>query len=263
MGKKEAIGAECIGGKNSMVDDPFSPHFNLFVLYPNGQHDTAANRSMYLPHSRCDSPVAMQMYKPVGELLGDRRHLKDMDAMFMQIIDGIRNCESDGISHQEEFERASQNEGLDSRVTAFDCTEKEVEFIANGKEFSVTFESRQECCALEEQYLLREATVQISATARGIRMCVSSTRGHAISLEKMELLTCGSPRIDIAMWRQHTRYEGFTESNDTVQLFWKALEQFLDEQRSDFVRFAWGRSRLPPGKLLRHATLIFRCSRQS
>lgn len=52
-----------------MVDDFFSPHFNLFVLCLNDQHDTGANRVMYLPNSRCDSPVAMQMYKPVDELL--------------------------------------------------------------------------------------------------------------------------------------------------------------------------------------------------
>lgn len=261
-------------GTNSMVDDLFSPHFNLFVLCPNGQHDTGANRSMYLPNSKCDSPVAMQMYEFVGKLLGislrtrgdfpfafpslvwkqligqrlDRSDLEDTDAMFMQMLDGIRNCESDGISDQEEFERAFQNEGLDLRFTAFDCTGKEVELIANGKEISVTFANRQEYCALAEQYRLREATVQISAIARGFE-CVFPRRVLTLlTWKEMELLTCGSPKIDIALWRQHTRYEGFTESDDTVQLFWEALEQFSDEQRSDFVRFAWGRSRLPRGK---------------
>ena len=79
-------------------------------------------------------------------------------------------------------------------------------------------------------------------------MCVPRRVLTLLTWKEMELLTCGSPKIDIALWRQHTRYEGFTESDDTVQLFWKALEQFSDEQRSDFVRFAWGRSRLPRGK---------------
>lgn len=33
-----------------------------------------------------------------------------------------------------------------------------------------------------------------------------------------------------------------------MQLFWKVLSSFSDKQRTDFVRFAWGRSRLPRGR---------------
>lgn len=32
----------------------------------------------------------------------------------------------------------------------------------------------------------------------------------------------------------------------TVQLFWKVLASLSQEEQSGFVRFAWGRSRLPP-----------------
>ena len=33
-----------------------------------------------------------------------------------------------------------------------------------------------------------------------------------------------------------------------TNLFWKVLEEFSNEQRSRFIEFAWGRSRLPrPG----------------
>nr|CCA25867.1 HECT E3 ubiquitin ligase putative [Albugo laibachii Nc14] len=261
-------------GTNSMVDDLFSAHFNLFVLCPNGQHDTGANRSMYLPNSKCDSPVAMQMFEFVGKLMGislrtrgdfpfafpslvwkqligqrlDRIDLEDTDAMFVQMLDGIRNCELDGISHQEEFERAFHDQGLDLRYTAFDCTGKEVELVANGRKILVTFANRQEYCALAEQYRLREATAQISAMARGFESVFPRRVLTLLTWREMELLTCGSPKIDITLWRQHTRYEGYSESDETIQLFWGALEQFSDEQRSDFVRFAWGRSRLPRGK---------------
>ena len=32
----------------------------------------------------------------------------------------------------------------------------------------------------------------------------------------------------------------------TIQLFWKVLASLSQEEQSGFVRFAWGRSRLPP-----------------
>lgn len=53
-----------------MVDDLFSSHFNLFILCPNGQHDIGTNRSMYVPNPKCTSPIAIQMYEFVGQLLG-------------------------------------------------------------------------------------------------------------------------------------------------------------------------------------------------
>ncbi|RHY52805.1 hypothetical protein DYB30_010572, partial [Aphanomyces astaci] len=56
-------------GTNSMVDDLFSTHFNLFLLCPNGQHNTGLNRGMYVPNSKCTSPVAIQMFEFVGKLL--------------------------------------------------------------------------------------------------------------------------------------------------------------------------------------------------
>jgi hypothetical protein len=40
-----------------------------------------------------------------------------------------------------------------------------------------------------------------------------------------------------------TRY---MEDDVTVQLFWKVLASLSHEEQSGFVRFAWGRSRLPP-----------------
>ncbi|TYZ68588.1 hypothetical protein PybrP1_010076 [[Pythium] brassicae (nom. inval.)] len=211
-------------GANSMVDDLFSAHFSLFVLCPNGQHDTGGNRAMYLPNPKCTSPVAVQMFEFVGKLLGislrtrgdfpfafpslvwkqllgqplAASDLEGTDAMFVQMLDGIRRCERDGIRTDAEFDAAFA--GLDLRFTVFDCNGHEAELVDGGR------------------------------------------------AQRMEILTCGSPKIDLTLWKQHTRYDGYSEGDETVRLFWDAMAAFSDEQRSDFVRFAWGRSRLPRGK---------------
>ncbi|GLE01131.1 hypothetical protein PINS_up009961 [Pythium insidiosum] len=255
-----------------MVDDLFSAHFNLFVLCPNGQHDTGTNRGMYLPNPKCTSPVAIQMYEFVGKLLGislrthgdfpfafpslvwkqligqalDRADLEGTDAMFVQMLDGIQNCERDGIYTDAEFEAAF--DGLDLRFTAFDCNGVEVELVDGGKSKRVTFESRLEFCRLAEQYRLREGSEQIAAMIRGLATIFPLRVLSLLTWQEMEMLTCGSPKIDIALWKQHTRYDGYSEHDETVKLFWEAMASFTDEQRSDFVRFAWGRSRLPRGK---------------
>lgn len=259
-------------GANSMVDDLFSAHFSLFVLCPNGQHDTGTNRGMYLPNPKCTSPVAIQMYEFVGKLLGislrtrgdfpfafpslvwkqlvrqplDASDLEGTDAMFVQMLDGIRNCERDGILTDDEFDAAFA--GLDLRFTAFDCNGQEAELVAGGRARRVTFPNRLEFCRLAEHFRLYEGALQVAAMARGLATVFPLRALTLLTWQEMEILTCGSPKIDLALWQQHTRYDGYSESDETVALFWAAMASFSDEQRSDFVRFAWGRSRLPRGK---------------
>ncbi|KAG7382286.1 regulator of chromosome condensation [Phytophthora pseudosyringae] len=259
-------------GATSMVDDLFSPHFSLFVLCPNGQHDTGNNRGMYLPNPKCTSPVAMQMFAFVGQLLGislrthgdfpfmlpslvwkqllgqslTRADLEGTDAMFIQMLDGIANCENDGISTEEEFAIAFA--GLELRFTASSCTGEEIELVPGGRHLTVEFHNRSEYCRLAERARLEECSVQVAAMARGFATLFPRRVLTLLTWQELEILACGSPKIDLDLWQRHTRYDGYAEDDPTVLLFWEALAEFSDEQRADFVRFAWGRSRLPRGK---------------
>jgi len=39
--------------------------------------------------------------------------------------------------------------------------------------------------------------------------------------------------------------KGCSESDAVVEFFWKALTEYTPEERSMYLRFVWGRSRLP------------------
>ncbi|KAI9916240.1 hypothetical protein PsorP6_016910 [Peronosclerospora sorghi] len=259
-------------GATSMVDDLFSAHFNLFILCPNGQHDTGNNRGMYVPNPKCTSPVAMNMFAFAGQLLGislrthgdfpfmfpslvwkqllgqtpSRADLEDTDAMFTQMLDGIANCEKDGISTEAEF--ATAFAGLELRFTASSCTGEEMELVPNGRHMTVEFQNRLEYCRLAELARLEECRAQIEAMAQGFATLFPRRVLTLLTWQELEILACGSPKIDLELWQRHTRYDGYTEDDPTVLLFWEALAEFSDAQRADFVRFAWGRSRLPRGK---------------
>ena len=45
--------------------------------------------------------------------------------------------------------------------------------------------------------------------------------------------------------KKHTVYIGWSESHPVVQRFWRVMAQLSNKDRSQFLRFAWGRSRLP------------------
>ncbi|OQR82728.1 HECT E3 ubiquitin ligase [Achlya hypogyna] len=254
-------------GTNSMVDDLFGAHFSLFLLCPNGQHNTGLNRGMYLPNAKCTSPVAIEMlefgislrtrgdfpfafcplvWKMLLRQPLDRQDLEGTDTLLVQMLDGIRHCDADGITTDAQFEAAFAD--LDLRFTTYGSNGQLVELVPGGGATPVTFANRVAYCDSVENYRLREVEVQVNAMRRGLAALYPLRVLTLLTWQEMEMLTCGSPKIDIAVWRQHTRYDGYTEHDETVHLFWEVMASFTDEQRSDFVRFAWGRSRLPRGK---------------
>merc|ERR1712072_1671673 len=56
---------------------------------------------------------------------------------------------------------------------------------------------------------------------------------------------CGNPIVDLAILKKKAVYEGCEENSVTVKYLWQALADFSQEDRQLFVRFCWGRTRLP------------------
>ena len=55
----------------------------------------------------------------------------------------------------------------------------------------------------------------------------------------------GKADIDAAYLRAHCDIRGFDPNSDQIKWFWNAFESFSMEDRSMFIRFVWGRNRLP------------------
>jgi len=51
--------------------------------------------------------------------------------------------------------------------------------------------------------------------------------------------------MNVCLLRQHTVYRGVEETDESVEMFWEVIEDFSAEERKNFLRFVWGRSRLP------------------
>ena len=259
-------------GATSIVDNLFSAHFNLFILCPNGQHDIGNNRNMFVPNPMCTSPKAIQMFEFAGKLLGisfrtkadfpfllpsivwkqfvqtevSTKDLHDTDAMVLQMLDGIRNCTADNITNDGQFQRAF--ESLELRFVTTGSNGQIIPLVPEGGDKMVTFENRCEYCDLVLDVRLSEFKTQVHALRKGLYTVVPQRIIQWLTWSEMELLTCGSPKIDIAVWKKNARYDGYVETDATVILFWRVLESFSENQRADFVRFAWGRSRLPRGR---------------
>lgn len=58
-------------------------------------------------------------------------------------------------------------------------------------------------------------------------------------------MVCGSPEIPLGLLKSVASYKGVDATSSLVQWFWDVMEEFSNHERSLFLRFVWGRTRLP------------------
>jgi len=121
-----------------------------------------------------------------------------------------------------------------------------VSLLPNGASIDVTFDNRHEFCDAVLQARLHEAQAQCDAILQGLSYLVPQRVLTLFTWQQLELLACGSADIDLEMLRAKTKYGvGVSPSQRHVRYLWQTLRRFSSENRALFLRFVWGRTRLP------------------
>lgn len=55
----------------------------------------------------------------------------------------------------------------------------------------------------------------------------------------------GNEEVDIERLKEITTYSKCSATHDVIKKFWKVLTSFENEDRKKYLRFVWGRTRLP------------------
>jgi len=92
---------------------------------------------------------------------------------------------------------------------------------------------------------LHECDAQARAVRDGLSWIVPLPLLSLQTAEHLERLVCGAPVISIAALRKVARYRDVEPTSDLIMWFWAVLEGFGRAERSLFMRFVSGRSRLP------------------
>lgn len=94
-------------------------------------------------------------------------------------------------------------------------------------------------------YRLAEFQTSLDAVSCGLRSIIPTPVLALFTHRDLETLVTGPVEIDVDRLRQHTRYESIDPSAPYVRYFWEVLQEMDDEERAEFLQFAWSRSRLP------------------
>ncbi|KAG6961946.1 hypothetical protein JG687_00007428 [Phytophthora cactorum] len=236
---------ECLAQLSSELQT-FTPLLPLFRPCPNALMSAGENRELFVPNSHLRShPKRVQMAEFLGKLAGVAVRTKtpldlnlppavwkllvgqqvtrhDIEAVHQgcfHVVDTIATLDSHGIT-EEMFDDL-----VDASFTVLSSTRESVELVPGGKHVHVTWEDREEYACAVETYRLTEFAPVCGDLSRGVATILPAPTLGIFSWHELRTLVCATD--------PHIAY------------FWDVLAEFTDEQKSSFLRFVWGRSRLP------------------
>jgi len=239
----------------------------LFIPSPNGVHRIGDNRDTFVPNPSAGASQHMEWLCFVGQMLGlalrqretqlnlslpsvtwkqlvaqpmDADDLSGFDAMCRQSLDKLRFIDQEGVDAD------LFGDIIFETFTSQLSDGSEVELLPNGGEVAVTFENRLDFCRDVLHARLHESQRQCDAILQGIASVIPQRVLSLFSWHQLELLACGKSEIDLEALRSRTKYGvGVSPGQRHVRYFWTTLRRFTPEQRALFLRFVWGRTRLP------------------
>lgn len=244
-----------------IVEDLLSEHFNLLLLCPNAQQAVHSNMDKYVPNPHhASSPLALSMFEFIGKLMALSVRTKLClpfefpPIVWKKLVGEVVGFEDlvaiDAIAcKQLEDVRHWDLEKFDPTKLRFDyigSDKIERELVPGGKDIAVTYDNRLEFYDKLVAARLSEFDQAAAAMARGMEEVIPGRALWLFSSSQLEELVCGCPKFDMEFWRKQTDATGVSAS--TLSLFWQVMNTLSQKELSGFVRFAWGRSRLPAKK---------------
>ena len=230
----------------------------LFILTPNGANNVGFNREKRIIAPSATTPVQLNMFTCLGALIGACLRSKftlpldlslstwkllleepltvddldDVDRLCLQALNGLRELPS--------------VEDMGQAFTTLLSDGREVELKPGGASEPVTNANVGEYCDLVVKARLEEGVTAARAMRAGLEQVVPLTYLSLFKPFEIEMLVCGDPELDVEVLRRHTVFRGgYHAAHPVVQNLFRALNSFTSDERKSFLRFVWGRCRLP------------------
>ena len=252
---------DCGGGYSEsvseMCDELQNGYTPLLVPTPNGREETGVNRDCFILNPEAYAPQHLKMFRflgilcgigirtgqpisvnlapPVWKQLAGMRltvgDLSEIDKEYVPSLVFIRDCSDDELL------------ALDLAFATPSACGRDVQLSTRYRK--VTPENRSEYVQMALHYRLHEFDVQVNAVREGLAKVVPVPLLTLFTGVELETMVCGNPEISVEKLKSVAAYKGHSPNSPVIKWFWETLEQLTMAERSLFLRFVWGRTRLP------------------
>ncbi|KAL8607281.1 E3 ubiquitin-protein ligase herc2 [Nucella lapillus] len=106
-------------------------------------------------------------------------------------------------------------------------------------------DNRADYIKMAINYRLHEFDQQVRWVREGMSRVIPVPLLSLFTGLELETMVCGSPDIPLTLLKSVATYKGIEATAPLVQWFWEVMDEFSTAERSLFLRFVWGRTRLP------------------
>ncbi|XP_041055229.1 E3 ubiquitin-protein ligase HERC2 isoform X4 [Carcharodon carcharias] len=254
---------DCGGGYSESIAEMCEELQNgltpLLIVTPNGRDESGANRDCFLLNPAAKSLLHMNMFRFLGVLLGIAIRTgsplslnlaepvwKQLAGMNLTIAD-LSEVDKDfipGLMYIRDNEATAEEfEAMALPFTVPNASGQDIQL--SSKHSHIVLENRAEYVRLAINYRLHEFDEQVAAVREGMARVVPVPLLSLFTGYELETMVCGSPDIPLHLLKSVATYKGIEPNAPLIQWFWEVMESFSNTERSLFLRFVWGRTRLP------------------
>uniref|UniRef100_A0A8C4NJF8 HECT-type E3 ubiquitin transferase n=1 Tax=Eptatretus burgeri TaxID=7764 RepID=A0A8C4NJF8_EPTBU len=254
---------DCGGGYSESIAEMCEELQNgltpLLIVTPNGRDESGANRDCFLLNPTAHLPVHANMFRFLGVLLGIAIRTgsplslnlaeplwKQLAGMNLTIAD-LSEVDKDfipGLMYIRDMEAsASEVETMAMPFAVPSASGQDVPL--SSRHSHITLDNRDEFVRLAINYRLHEFDEQVAAVREGMARVIPVPLLSLFTGYELETMVCGSPDIPLHLLKSVATYKAVEPGSPLIQWFWDVMESFSNTERSLFLRFVWGRTRLP------------------
>jgi E3 ubiquitin-protein ligase HECTD3 len=120
-----------------------------------------------------------------------------------------------------------------------------VDIVENGRNIPVTRASAQQFYDGALQARLSECKPQVQALVAGIDKTFDRKILRLINWKYLEYKVVGLNEVSVERLKEITAYRNCSDTHEVIKRFWTVLDGFTNEDKISYLRFVWGRTRLP------------------
>ncbi|ETM45302.1 hypothetical protein L914_09596 [Phytophthora nicotianae] len=237
----------------------------LFIPSQNNVMKAGEFRERYMPKPSSTSKELLQMFEFVGILMGCclrtgvRLNLRLAPLVWKMLVkqnlvltdlESVDHSLCESLKFLEELASAPSDDPNEVLYDSFTTTLSDgtiVELKDGGQQLPVTKANAKEYIRLVKATRLQECKPQVDAMLRGLGKIVPVQLLQLCVWSELQQWVSGSLEIDINLLKRHTRYSSgmSPEQFPHLEMFWKVLSSFSEENKRRFINFAWGQDTLP------------------
>ena len=248
----------------NMVDEIQSNTLPLLVPTQNHKNDHGFNRDCWTINPSSTSPHHLEMYKFLGALIGmafrsghvmdfkfppifwkafieEPLTIEDLASTDMYAVQAIRDLNE----NKDQIPPDMFAEIMELTYTTQLSNGETVPLYEGGENINVEHKDVDKYHELVLKTRFEEGKQQLKAMRQGFEIIFPMSYLNILSWEDVEERVRGPSEISVDALKSITNYTNCASNNKYVLRFWRVFTGFTNSERSMFLKFVWGRSRLP------------------